>query len=545
MAPIKTIAWRSFMYAYGLLAGLLWILKAVLNGSALQRPSKKAKHELAAARDKLWNLSLEPLPGFKHAFFTTDAGVSLHYVVSSRPVSSSPNLVILLHGFPDSWALWRDFLQEERLEDDTVYVAMDLPGYGGSDNLEEYNAYNVLEAVASFVLGMRDEHTSADGVDSLERGQVLLVSHDWGAAVACRLAAEAPQLADHFIVTSVVHPSLVYANIQSRISSARQMLCTFSHHPLSSRPRILRNAITTLSPLATQLLKSHYIFVFLLPPALLRIISTLVGSWFLQAVHRSASANVDVVEAIASSVGPAPEQCTEAPSTAADPPPGKGGLTYPAAVRQRARASDAGLSQKIRYYREGLTFGEWRKSLQTILALSALEPSAPMLQPRKDSAASTGSGKSTGGTNGPASGSLHHRRRSSTPGARPRSNSLAVGGTVFDPNPHGAFKAPATLVVGMRDLAFEWRLALEGIAEYLGKGGAVVSLEGLGHWFVRDEEGLRVLGRIVRNALGEMDGVDGASAAVVNGKGAFGVGATPAVAGGLRNVPGVKVLWEG
>lgn len=121
--------------------------------------------------------------------------------------------MVLLHGFPDSWALWKDFLsQKQNLDRDTVYVALDLPGYGGSDSLAEYNAYNVLEAVTGFVLGMREkygvdgsgEEGGAVGGAADERGQVVLVSHDWGGAVAGRLASEAPQLADHFVIVSIV-----------------------------------------------------------------------------------------------------------------------------------------------------------------------------------------------------------------------------------------------------------------------------------------------------------------------------------------------------
>lgn len=162
------------------------------------------------ARDRLWNLAKAPIPNFKHAFFTTsdETPVTLHYVVSGWDAGPRPNLVVFLHGFPDSWVLWKDFLSQKRnLDPETVYVALDLPGYGGSDSLDEYNAYNVLEAVTSFVLAMRERFLpNGDGSVGLleERGQVVLVSHDWGGVVASRLASEAPQLADHYVITSAV-----------------------------------------------------------------------------------------------------------------------------------------------------------------------------------------------------------------------------------------------------------------------------------------------------------------------------------------------------
>lgn len=104
-----------------------------------------------------------------------------------------------MHGFPDSWVLWREFLTRQKLDNETVYVALDLPGFGGSDSLPVYDADNVLETVTAFVLGMRERCIQEEDDD---RGQVVIVSHDWGAAVASRLASEAPQLADHWILTS-------------------------------------------------------------------------------------------------------------------------------------------------------------------------------------------------------------------------------------------------------------------------------------------------------------------------------------------------------
>lgn len=76
---------------------------------------------------------------------------------------------------------------------------VDLPGYGGSDSLEKYNATNVLENLTEFVVTVR----AAYGVDNEERPRkTVIVGHDWGCSLAMRLAAEAPQLADRFILTN-------------------------------------------------------------------------------------------------------------------------------------------------------------------------------------------------------------------------------------------------------------------------------------------------------------------------------------------------------
>ena len=74
---------------------------------------------------------------------------------------------------------------------------MDLPGYGGSDSLAKYSPENVLEAIAAFILGIREKHHA-------EGAKVALVTHDWGGIIGARLASEAPQLADRFIIMSAV-----------------------------------------------------------------------------------------------------------------------------------------------------------------------------------------------------------------------------------------------------------------------------------------------------------------------------------------------------
>lgn len=86
-------------------------------------------------------------------------------------------------------------------------IAVDLPGYGGSDSLKEYSPENVLEAIAGFILGMRERHHT-------EGAKVVLVTHDWGGIICARLASEAPQLADRFIIMSAV---LVRANPSSAL----------------------------------------------------------------------------------------------------------------------------------------------------------------------------------------------------------------------------------------------------------------------------------------------------------------------------------------
>jgi pimeloyl-ACP methyl ester carboxylesterase len=86
-------------------------------------------------------------------------------------------------------------------------VAVDLPGYGGSDGLKSYSPDDVLEAVTEFVLKMRDQYIPSEEGSPRSSSRVVLVAHDWGALIGFRLASEAPQLADRFILSNSIHVS--------------------------------------------------------------------------------------------------------------------------------------------------------------------------------------------------------------------------------------------------------------------------------------------------------------------------------------------------
>lgn len=110
-------------------------------------------------------------------------------------------MVIFIHGFPDSWAIWRHIITSTAIQHAATVVALDLPGYGGTDSLDKYTATNVLESLAEFVVSIRAMYgIDSDSGDGQRR--TVIVGHDWGCVLSMRLAAEAPQLADRFILTN-------------------------------------------------------------------------------------------------------------------------------------------------------------------------------------------------------------------------------------------------------------------------------------------------------------------------------------------------------
>ena len=125
-----------------------------------------------------------------------------------RRDKSPKNLVIFFHGFPDSWALWRDYIEFPDLTIDAWLIALDLPGHGGSDSLQDYDPDTFLDSIVNFVIAMRGRYLP----QSHQESKIVIAGHDWGAIVAFRLAVEAPQLADHFLVCNSVLVSSLSKN---------------------------------------------------------------------------------------------------------------------------------------------------------------------------------------------------------------------------------------------------------------------------------------------------------------------------------------------
>ncbi|KAL9095100.1 MAG: hypothetical protein Q9165_002703 [Trypethelium subeluteriae] len=492
-------AWNFLALVWGLLCLTGNFAIIVFDGSIFKRASKKAVKNLETAREDLWNLASVKY-GY-HRFFELENGVKLHYVErcspedTSQPDETPRNLVIFLHGFPDSWALWKDYLELPRDAPRAWLIALDLPGYGGSDNLKSYDPDVFLETMVEFIIAMRDKYLAETHIQN----KVLIVGHDWGAAIALRLAAEAHQLADRFIVSNTVLLGLARANVTDRCSSALKMTKTWLHR-LSASPRttildlrLLSTAFRTLFPVLYQLLLSHYVFIFQLPYPLPTLYGRLGNFWFLRQVHSHASPSAPSsspnstsastsasasASAFASSLGPSPKNCTT--QTPAPTP-----VTYGASVLARARRPDGGFPEKIRLYREGLLARRWSRSLATLAALQNLEEEAAATVVMDGDGNAAGSG---------AVASLKEKKKKK----RRRSSSAGFGGGLFEDGPEGAAKAPCTVVWGAKDVALDRRICLEGMGAYLGvRGSQMLLLPEAGHWAVTEKEG----GAVVRACL--------------------------------------------
>jgi len=90
-------------------------------------------------------------------------------------------LVLLLHGFPESWYSWRHQFAP-LAEAGYQVVAPDMRGYGKSDKPRAVSAYNQVE-VMNDIIGL---------ISALGHETAVVIGHDWGAPTAWGCALHHP-----------------------------------------------------------------------------------------------------------------------------------------------------------------------------------------------------------------------------------------------------------------------------------------------------------------------------------------------------------------
>ncbi len=103
-------------------------------------------------------------------------------------------LVLLVHGFPTFWWMWKDLLVE-LAQNGYRAVAMDLRGYGGSDHPPRgYDLYTASRDISAVIrsLGMRN---------------ATLIGHGFGGLLAWSTTALYGDVVDRLVAVSAAHPN--------------------------------------------------------------------------------------------------------------------------------------------------------------------------------------------------------------------------------------------------------------------------------------------------------------------------------------------------
>lgn len=141
--------------------------------------------------------------GVTHRFVETN-GIRMHIAEQG----AGP-LVLLLHGFPESWYSWRHQLNALAAAGFHA-VAPDQRGYGQTDRPEAIEKYTQLHLTGDIV-GL---------LDALGEQQAVVVGHDWGAPIAWNCALMRP---DRFRAVAALSVPYVPRGPISLLQAMRQV----------------------------------------------------------------------------------------------------------------------------------------------------------------------------------------------------------------------------------------------------------------------------------------------------------------------------------
>ncbi len=132
------------------------------------------------------------VPGVSHEFVSA-GGLRMHVAVAG-PEDGAP--VLLLHGWPQHWWLWRKVMPALAEAGYRVY-APDLRGFGWSEATPKFADYS-KQNLANDILRL---------IDALEIDRpIRLAGHDWGGWTGFLLCMREPQSFDRFLALNIPPP---------------------------------------------------------------------------------------------------------------------------------------------------------------------------------------------------------------------------------------------------------------------------------------------------------------------------------------------------
>ncbi len=192
-APVASAAATAMGYAAyvgtGLMAAPIWVGTSLAMAARFVRNPVRYCHRV---RRRLEDFP-DGEPGLEHRTFDVGGGVRLH--AATAGLGSGRPLLLLLHGFPETWHSWRH--QIAALRGEYEVVALDMRGFGLSDAPRGAAAYRMGRLCADVAAVVR----------AAGHASCALVAHDWGGAVAWCFAAAHPGMVDRLAVLCSPHPA--------------------------------------------------------------------------------------------------------------------------------------------------------------------------------------------------------------------------------------------------------------------------------------------------------------------------------------------------
>lgn len=168
---------------------LVLAVAAILAAGCGGSDATVAKTEAANQAQANTTMPDSPVAGVTFRFIETN-GIRMRIA----EMGDAGPLVLLAHGWPESWYSWRHQIPALAKAGYRVVVP-EMRGYGETDAPAQVDAYDIVQLAADMV-----------GVlDALGEEKATIVGHDWGAVVAASTVLQYPDRFSSLVLMSVPH----------------------------------------------------------------------------------------------------------------------------------------------------------------------------------------------------------------------------------------------------------------------------------------------------------------------------------------------------
>jgi pimeloyl-ACP methyl ester carboxylesterase len=168
------------------------------------------------------------LPGVTHKYVDVD-GVRYHYAEAGQ---GEP--LVLLHGFPENWYMWRDLIPE--LAKHYRVIAPDTLGSGWTDApAAGYSKANMADGIARFMTAV-----------GAPRARVM--GHDMGGVIGFQLALRHPEQVEKYLALDIFTPWFDKTLVPDLWRFSYQPVLATMGSKLLRQPAVIKTMLRAASP---------------------------------------------------------------------------------------------------------------------------------------------------------------------------------------------------------------------------------------------------------------------------------------------------------